>query len=69
MKKIDRFKTIQLVLFLFLAALSAVVIVVRGGDRRSAVLLLWAVLALSFFFIFLDFSLFAEQQQAYEKML
>lgn len=69
MKKIDRFKTIQLVLFLFLAALSAVVIVIRGGDRRSAVLLLWAALALSFFFIFLDFSFFSEQQQAYEKML
>lgn len=69
MKKIDRIKTIQLALFLFIAAVSAVVIVIRGGDRRSAVLLLWGTLAVSFFFIFLDFSLFAEQQQAYEKML
>jgi GGDEF domain-containing protein len=69
MKKIDRIKTIQLLLFLFLAVLSAVVIVLRGGDRRSAVLLLWVTLAAAFFFIFLDFSLFTEQQEAYEKML
>jgi diguanylate cyclase (GGDEF)-like protein len=69
MKKIDTIKTIQLVLFLVIAALSAVVIILRGGSRHSVILLLWGTLALSFLFIFLDFSLFAEQQQAYENML
>ena len=69
MKKIDRMKTLQLIIFLLITIFSMYIVVFRDGGSRNAVLMLWVTLAVSFFFIFLDFIFFADQQKSYEKMM
>lgn len=69
MKKTDRYKTIQLFVFLVISLISMVTVIFRHGSGQVASLLLWVTLAISFFFIFLDFSLFTQQQKSYEEMI
>lgn len=70
MKKMNLVKTIQLLVFGILAAVVIIAVVADNGRNvRVVSLLLWLSLALSFFFIFLDFSFYAREEEAYAKLL
>jgi len=77
MKKLDTSKTIQLFVFAALAGVYIVRVLLNqeiGGSiatdpaLRLMSILLWACLGLSFFFIFLDFSLYASQKKEYTSL-
>ena len=70
MKKMELMKTIQLIVFGILAVV-AIVVVVAGNGRniRLANILLWISLALSFFFIFLDFNFYDREEKKYDKLI
>lgn len=77
MKKFDLLKTIQLVLFVGLAAVSLFKIltdsrlyhlVATDPQIRTLCILLWLVLVLSFLFIFLDFSHFSSFKREYKEL-
>lgn len=77
MKKFDLFKTIQLVLFITLTGIGLYIIFTDGelyrliADNphiRTLCALLWAVLAVSFIFIFLDFTLFSTFKKDYREL-
>jgi len=70
MKKMELMKTIQLIIFGILAVV-AIVVVVAGNGRniRLANILLWISLALSFFFIFLDFNFYDREEKKYDKLV
>lgn len=77
MKKFDVFKTIQLVLFICTAAISLFVILTDGelyqmiaSDPHVRILciMLWTALVLSFFFIYMDFSLFSSFKKEYREL-
>jgi len=70
MKKMELMKTIQLIVFGILAVV-AIVVVVAGNGRniRLANILLWISLALSFFFIFLDFNFYDGEEKKYQKLV
>lgn len=77
MKKFDLFKTIQLVLFFILAGLGLFIIftdrelyrlIATDPHIRALCALLWVVLAMSFIFIFLDFTLFSTFKKDYHEL-
>ena len=66
MKKLDRFKTIQLAVFILFTVICVIKVMLDAGlsqkigsdpDVRLLSLLLWASLGISFFCIFMDFTL------------
>ncbi|MGI6110659.1 MAG: diguanylate cyclase domain-containing protein [Bilifractor sp.] len=70
MKKMELMKTIQLIVFGILAAAAIVVVVADNGrNLRLANILLWISLALSFFFIFLDFNFYDREEKKYDKLV
>lgn len=77
MKKFDKQKTVQLVVFLLLTVVCAVIIFMNKGlyhtiGTDSGVKLmcgmLWLTLGISFLFIFLDFNLFSKFKQDYREL-
>lgn len=77
MKKFDLFKTIQLILYVLLAVFGLVIIftdrelyqlIANDPHIRLLCILLWVVFALSFFFIFMDFSLFSVFKKDYREL-
>lgn len=77
MKKIDKFKTIQLIVYIILTAISCLVIftnkdlfhaVALDNNVRIVCILLWACLGLSFLFIFLDFSMYGSAKRSYREL-
>jgi diguanylate cyclase (GGDEF)-like protein len=70
MKKMDLMKTIQLIVFAILAVVAIIVVVANNGRNiRLANILLWITLALSFFFIFLDFNFYSREDEKYDKLI
>lgn len=77
MKKFDIFKTIQLIIFILLAGIGLFIIftdeelyqlIATNSHIRALCTLLWAVCGVSFFFIFLDFSLFSTFKKEYREL-
>lgn len=77
MKKFDIFKTIQLIIFIILTAVGLYVVFTDGelyqliannGHIRMLCILLWAVLVMTFLFIFMDFSLFSTFKKDYREL-
>lgn len=77
MKKFDTFKTVQLVLFICITAITLFVIltdeklyqlIASDPHIRMLCILLWIALGLSFFFIFWDFSLFSSFKREYREL-
>lgn len=77
MKKFDIYKTIQLIIFVLLTNIGLVVVVfdselyqmiAHNGHIRLLCILLWAALGLSFFFTFMDFSLFSSFKKQYREL-
>lgn len=77
MKKFDLFKTIQLVSFIILTGLGLYIVftdeelyrlIAANPHIRILCALLWAVLAASFIFIFLDFTLFSTFKKDYREL-
>lgn len=77
MKKFDIYKTIQLIIFVLLTNIGLVVVVfdselyqmiAHNGHIRLLCILLWAALGLSFFFTFIDFSLFSSFKKQYREL-
>lgn len=77
MKKFDVFKTIQLVLFIMIAAAGLFIIltdselyqmIANDPHIRALCILLWLALAVAFLFIFMDFSLFSTFKKEYREL-
>lgn len=77
MKKFDVFKTIQLVLFIIIAAAGLFIIltdrelyqmIANDPHIRGLCILLWLALAVAFLFIFMDFSLFSTFKKEYREL-
>lgn len=77
MKKLDRYKTVQLILSLLLAGVSLYCIltderlyhlVANDTQIRTLCILLWLSFVLSFLFIFIDFSLFSSLKRDYREL-
>lgn len=77
MKKFDIFKTIQLIIFVLLAGIGLFIIftdeelyrlIATNSHIKALCTLLWVVCGLSFFFIFLDFSLFSTFKKEYREL-
>lgn len=77
MKKFNIFKTIQLIIFILLTAVGLFIIltdkelyqmVAINPHIRALCALLWLVCGISFFFIFLDFSLFSSFKKDYQEL-
>lgn len=77
MKKYSLYKTIQLVIFLLLAAIVVVDFiavpqlfhsVASEPGTRTISILLWSAMALSFAFLYLDFSFFLNYRKEYREM-
>jgi diguanylate cyclase (GGDEF)-like protein len=69
MKRADRIKTIQLVIFSILAIICVLEVIVFDASTHIMGLLLWLSLALEFFFIFADFTIFEKLQNVYNSMI
>lgn len=70
MKKMDMVKTIELIAFAVIAVIAIVFVVSQNGRNvRVMNLLLWLSLAMSFFFIFLDFNFYSREDAKYEKLI
>lgn len=77
MKKLDIFKTIQLIIFIILAGVCAYSVlftpevfhtVSTDSSVRIVCILLWIVLGISFLFLFLDFSFFSSFKRNYRDL-
>lgn len=77
MKKFDRYKTIQLIIFVLLAGISLLIIltdpelyqmIANNTHVRALCILLWVAFVLSFLFIFMDFSLFSTFKKDYREL-
>lgn len=77
MKKLDIFKTIQLIIFIILTAICAYSVfftpavfhtVATNPSVRTVCILLWIVLGTSFLFLFLDFSFFSTFKRSYRDL-
>lgn len=77
MKKFDIFKTIELAIFIILTGIALYIIftdkelyqlIATEPHIRSLCTLLWAVCGVSFFFIFLDFTLFSTFKKEYKEL-
>ncbi len=68
MKQLDRLKMIQMLVFAVISGLA--MLSVAKGYATASVLgrLLWVALALNFFFIFLDFTMYAKQEKGYDQL-
>lgn len=76
-KKFDRYKTIQLIIFVFLAGISLLIIltdpdlyqmIANNTHVRALCILLWVAFVLGFLFIFMDFSLFSTFKKDYREL-
>lgn len=77
MKKFDRYKTIQLIIFVLLAGISLLIIltdpelyqmIANNTHVRALCILLWVAFVLCFLFIFMDFSLFSTFKKDYREL-
>ena len=77
MKKFDRLKTIQLIVFVLLTVACMLIVffnknlfhmIAAQNDVRLMCIMLWLALGISFLFIFLDFSLFASFKHDYREL-
>lgn len=77
MKKFDFYKTIQLISFICVTAFALFTIftdkelyhlIAANTHIRTLCIILWISLGLSFFFIFMDFSLFSSFKREYREM-
>ena len=77
MKKFDRLKTIQLIIFALLAGVCVYLVftnsdlyhaISNNPDTRLICGLLWAILGLSFIFIFIDFVLISSYKKDYHEL-
>ncbi|MBQ0078449.1 MAG: GGDEF domain-containing protein [Eubacterium sp.] len=77
MRKIDKLKTVQLIVFILLTAVCALVVfsnktlfhtIALDGNVRLMCIFLWASLALSFLFIFLDLSMYSSIKREYREL-
>lgn len=77
MKKFDRLKTTQLILFVIVTIICAILVftndtlfhlIATDVNIRLLSILLWATLGLSFLFIFFDFTLFSAFKQDYREL-
>ena len=77
MKKIDRFKTVQLIVYIILTAICCFLIftnedlfhaIALDSRVRTVCILLWVCLGISFLFIFIDFSMFGSVKRAYREL-
>lgn len=77
MRKFDRYKTIQLILFILLAGISLFIILTdpelyqmtaNNPHIRALGILLWLAFVLCFLFIFMDFSLFSTFKKDYREL-
>lgn len=71
MKKLERFKTAQLFIFMFMALLCFYLIVIRSNvyhliaeskELQLVCILLWATLFTAFFFVFMDLFMYSKQK-------
>ena len=69
MKRTDRIKNIQLAIYVLLTLATFFLVLRKGVKGNWMSLLLWITMAISFFFIFLDFSNSASQQRDYNAMV
>jgi diguanylate cyclase (GGDEF)-like protein len=70
MKKRNLMKTVQLIVFGILAAAAVFLVIGNSGRNiRAANFLLWITLALSFFFLFLDFNSIEEEDEKYNQLI
>lgn len=77
MKKFDIFKTLQLVIFVLLTGIGLYIIftdhelyrlIAANPHIRALCIILWAVCGISFFFIFLDFTLYSSMKKDYREL-
>lgn len=77
MKKFDTLKTIQLIVFVLITIVCALIVflnknlfhlIAAQGDVRLMCIMLWLSLGIGFLFIFLDFSLFATFKHDYREL-
>ena len=77
MKKIDRLKTVQLIVFMALTLVCCLVVfsntelfhtIALNSGVRTMCMLLWAALGLSFLFIFIDFSTYGSLKREYREL-
>lgn len=77
MKKIERIKTLQLIVFFLIALACIYIIIVKSDtyyqiaeskDLQILTALLWVILFAAFLFIFLDFTLYARQKSDYNAL-
>lgn len=77
MKKFDIYKTIQIIIFVCLTLIGLLVVlgdselyqlIADNAHIRILCILLWASLGLSFFFTFMDFSLFSAFKREYREL-
>ena len=77
MRKIDRLKTIQLIIFVALTVVCCLVVfrnkelfhtIALDNGVRTMCMLLWAALGLSFLFIFIDFSTYGSVKREYREL-
>lgn len=77
MKKFDRYKTVQLIIFILLAGISLLIILTDGElyqmvannpHIRALCILLWVAFVFCFLFIFMDFSLFSTFKKDYREL-
>lgn len=73
MKNFEKLKTIQLIVYGILAVLCFVLVIFRADVQRAVrsapalhivTILLWIVMAVSFFFLFLDFTYYQKQEKS-----
>ena len=77
MKKIDRLKTVQLIVFMALTLVCCLVVfpntelfhtIALNSGVRTMCMLLWAALGLSFLFIFIDFNTYGSLKREYREL-
>lgn len=77
MKKFDIYKTIQLIIFVLITNVGLLIImsdselyqmIAHNVHIRILCILLWAALGISFFFTFMDFSLFSSFKRQYREL-
>lgn len=77
MKKFDKFKTVQLIILIVLTAIGLYIIftdkelyrlIATNPHVRALCTLLWAICGVSFFFIFLDFSMVSTLKREYREL-
>lgn len=77
MKKLERMKTLQLIVFFLIAVLCIYIIIIKSDtyyqiaesqELQTLVVLLWVSLFVTFLFIFIDFTMFARQKSDFNAL-